>query len=228
MATKKRATEARPLAEPDILAPPAGETAAAERVLHVNGKPVPEEFAHAIPYAMTDEGIAERNANRDEPSGVSVVRDAWDNALARGADLDTPHEVWEAENPLQHAIDRATGGKDDGYSYKLLSERICDRKGMRRFEPAMDAKTGKPIRVANMFLGRMPVELKEKRNEHYRRIGDEMLRRVEEAYRTDQEKAIRSSGSRDVSVLHSGDQLRDHREPERGASIGVRATRGEQ
>jgi hypothetical protein len=211
----------------DAIAAAIAERNAGRRVLHVNGQPVPQHLEHLIGYDVTDEGIAEKNAGRAESSGVRVTGDAWDKALARGADPSTPMEIWEDENPLAAAVTRATGGQPNGFAHKLLSDRVIQRKGMRKYEIAKDPVTHEPIRVANMVLGRMPETLKDKRNRYYQRESERLLDSVEQNYATDQDKSIRAAGSEGVSVLRSGEGLRDHRDPDRVIeSTGVRFTRG--
>ncbi len=192
------------------------------RVLHVNGKPVPEEFSHLIAYSMTDEGQAEARL-RDEatgnvPSGARVTGDAWDKGLDRRANA----EPWDSFDPLNDAVKSV---QEPGFSYRALSLRVCDKRGLRGWEPVLD-KDNRQVKVGSLFLSRMPVELKEKRNAHYREIGEEALRTAEEQYAVDQEKLVRDANVRGLAPLRVGEHVRDREDPDLAASIGVHSQRG--
>jgi hypothetical protein len=184
----------------------------------VNGNPLPKGFEFAIPFANTDQGRWDTNhgANMRAPSGITSGKDPLAKAMDQR--LDQP---WAQVDPLKAAIDQVA---EPGFRHRALSEGVCNKRGLRGWEPVLDAK-GDKVKVGRLFLGRMPEQVAEQRNEHYRKIGGEDLKRVEEDYQLDQEKAGRS-GSKGVSTLQRGDVLTDTGDPSRGASIGFEQVRG--
>jgi hypothetical protein len=185
--------------------------------LTVNGNPVDPMFEHAIPYANTDQGRYEANFGKPEPSGVKVTRDAWDGMLDQRV-----NEPWSQHDPLSAEVDRV---RKPGTKYRFLSPRVCDKASTRGWQKTLD-KDGREVKVGNLFLGEMPVEMAERRNAHYREVGNDDLRKAEENYTLEQERSIRNSGSKGLAPLRRGELLQDHRDPEHGASIGFEQTRG--
>jgi len=88
-------------------------------------------------------------------------------------------------------------------------------------------KNGKQAKVGNLFLGRMPVERKEKRNAHYRQLSEDALRDAEEQYAMDQEKLVKDAGVGGLAPLRVGEHVRDRENPDLATSIGIKTTRGE-
>jgi hypothetical protein len=193
-----------------------------ERVLTVNGKPIPAEFAHLIHYAMTDQGQAEARAldARDgtKSSGVKVTSDAWDKTLERKADA----QVWDSFDPLKEAVDSV---REPGKVYRFLSDRVTKRRGTRGWEAV--SKDGAEVKVAGMTLCKMPEAAAEKRNAHYREIGDEMLRETAERYEEDQAKLIRAAKVKGLAPLRAGETLADnHAHPGMVTPVGFQTQRG--
>jgi hypothetical protein len=184
----------------------------------VNGNALPAGFEHAIPYANTDQGRWDTNHRPDvkAPSGITMGKDPLAKAMDQR--LDQP---WAQVDPLKAAIDQVA---EPGFRHRALSEGVCNKRGLRGWEPVLDAK-GEKVKVGRLFLGRMPEAVAEQRNEHYRKIGGEDLKRVEEDYQLDQDKASHG-GSKGVSILQRGDLLRDTGDPSRGASVGFEQVRG--
>jgi hypothetical protein len=185
--------------------------------LTVNGQPIPEHLQHLIPWAQTDQGRAKNNEGKVAPI-VTMVRDEWANKMEGRANL----EPWESSRPFEEAVDRV---REPGYTYRMLSPTVIDKKGMRGWEPAETRKGERPT-VSRMIIGRMPIERAEKRNQHYRDEANEELAATAARYATDQEKSIRDSGREGVSVLHTGDELHAYDSPERQVPIGVHSKRG--
>jgi hypothetical protein len=184
----------------------------ADRVLTVNGKPIPPEFAHVIPFAHTDQGIAESQADGRPRAVTSVVRDEFSKKIdAYGA------QPWDSGDPLTGVVDAV---REPGFSYKALSPRVIEKRGMRGFEIVPGARFG------NMPIGRMPIKVARERNEHYRREGQDALDQAVEQYAVDQEKLIRDGKVTGLAPLRPGDVLQDARNPERAASIGHTSSRG--
>ena len=188
--------------------------------LTLNGQPIPAALRHQLPYKYTDQGAAEANAGKTPPSGVSVLRDSWDAMLDARGNL----EPWETTDPLVEGLNRV---KEPGFAYKYLSPTVIDKKGMRRYEPALD-KEGQQVKVGKMILGRMPEELRDRRNAHYQKIGNDELANVELQFRTDQVRALRNAGLSENDVLRPDETLSDYDNPERTATVGVRSRRGDQ
>jgi hypothetical protein len=185
-------------------------TVATEPQLTVNGKAIPEEFAHLINYAMTDQGQAEARALDAErgmkPSGVKVTGDAWDKSLDRRANA----EPWDSFDAMREAVERV---QEPGFSYRFLSPRVCDKRGTRAWEKVLD-QNGREVKVGNLFLGRMPVERKEQRNKHYRDIGEEALRDAAQHYEETQAKLVRDANVGGLAPLRVGDRVQDYETPD--------------
>jgi hypothetical protein len=194
----------------------------APAVLTVNGKPIDPAFAHAINYAMTDQGIAEAKARAEagpKPSGVTVGDGPFEKALQRKAEA----QVWDSFDPLKEAVDQV---RQPGMTYRFLDDKVLKRRGRRGWEPVLD-KDGKPVEVAGMRLGAMPAEYADKRNAHYREIGNEQLANAAERYQEDQAKLIRDAGVKGMSPLRIGETLSDNfAHPGMRSQVGVHATRG--
>jgi hypothetical protein len=207
----------------DVLTP---QESNGERALTVNGKPIPLEFAHLIAFEATDQGIAEREAALEgKPRAcVQFISDEWDKTLQQ---REAATSTWDSPDPMRDAIESV---REPGMAYKFLSPRVTAKKGLRRYEVVH--KNGEPVKVGEMVLGAMPEDLRRKRNAHYQAIGNDDLRQVEQQYQADLHKAVRdgglSQGEALQAILRSGDELHDHRNPDRGAQIGVRITRGSQ
>lgn len=194
-----------------------------ERVLTVNGKPIPVEFAHLINFAMTDQGQAEARANDVKngmkSSGARVTGDAWDKTLQRK----TEAQVWDGFDPLKEAVDAV---REPGMEYRFLSDRVTKRRGRRGWEAASDAD-GKPVVVAGMTLGKMSTEAAQKRNSHYQEVGNEMLRDAAERYEEGQTKLIREAKVKGLAPLRAGDTLTDsHAHPGMVTPVGFTSSRG--
>lgn len=183
-----------------------------KRELHVGGVPLsslPPQLAVAIPYANTDEGIAEEiERNKGKTARVQITREEFSKKIEQfGA------QPWDAAatDPMTEVVDKV---REPGYTYKMLSTRVMDRRGTRGFEVVPGAKFG------NMVVGRMPIETQERRNEHYRQEGISRAEESADAYTEAQERLIRDGGVSGIAPLPTGDVLQDARFPDRAASIG--------
>jgi hypothetical protein len=222
MATKKFATkkaaDVAPLDEGPV------ETPAIDRSARtVNGRPIPPELLHAIPYENTDQGIAEKQARlaaegRLSPHRVEFTRDAWD------AQLDGLENF---ESPDAHKEGILRVARPEGKSFRYLSDKVIEKRGMRGWEFEEDAQ-GKRIVVGGLALASMPERRAEKRNAHYREQGNAALREAHEHMTERMERTIQDAGihGQGFSPLQSGDVVHDRLNPEQAASIGVAHTRG--
>ena len=229
MSTRKKKTSADILATGDVLTPPAGnaKTESESRVLHVNGKAIPEAFAHAIPYDMTDEGIAEANERRAEPSGVKLGAGPWEKNLQRREDLadedNVSREIWEGTDPMVGAINEF--GKA-GMAHRFLSPDRVRSKGLRNWKP-VTAPNGDPVKVGNMILGEMPEAKKRQRDRYYSDLSREAVEENAAQIQDIQEKIIRDGGiGRDQArALRRGEMVGSN-DPDGGVEIGMSRSRG--
>jgi hypothetical protein len=182
----------------------------------VNGNPIPVMFATLIPFENTDQGLWARNHGKKKRA-VEVKDGPWEKSLQRRSD-----QPWSGYDPFKEAVDEH---REPGFEYRLLSDKVCSKRGKRGWETVTDDK-GDVVKVNSMFLGRMPTELKERRNEHYRKQGNDALEAAQQQFALDQEKSIRDAGGQGMSPLRRGDTLTDSRDPDRGASIGFESVRG--
>ena len=184
----------------------------------VNGKPIPAGFEFAIPYENTDQGIAEANAKKAASGLLASAR-----VEVGGEKFEKDNQAWEAwdgPDPIKEAIERV-GDRPDR-SYRLLSPKKIERAGFRGWNPSEDSK-GQRVTLGGMILAEMPKARAEKRNAHYRELGNEALRTVAEANIETLNKTIRDAGERgkSFSALRAGDQVQDHDNPDVMAPIGV-------
>lgn len=196
--------------------------------LTVNGIPIsalPVEVQHLIGYAMTDQGIAERNAKRVDSmgrphSGIQViVNEGFDQQIRARADAQEP---WETANPL---LDAKLAFQKPGFRYRGLSPTVIAKKGMRGWQAVLDGR-GEPVRVGKLVLAEMPIERAERRNKKFRDEGNTNAADAKGRFISDHEKAVRDSGSEGVRILRAGELLHDSADPTRPISIGVRSSRG--
>jgi hypothetical protein len=195
---------------------------AAPTGLTVNGQPVPPEFAHVIPFANTDQGIAERNARdivREDAGRAKVVAGPFEKGLEKMGD-----EQFLDTDPFKETV-APFRERQPGFSFKMLSERVIQKRGLRGFEVVKDEK-GDPVKCGGMILGRMPQDLARRRNARFQELGNEALREAAEAYQREQEKVIREGGRDGLGVLRPGEILTDARDPEHAAVSGLHQTRG--
>ena len=219
MATKKQPKETQPVLEAEELADEGAidtaedfspelvdeapvDEASKKRVLTVNGKPIPEEVAHLVPYAMTDQGVAERDRGDDGYPRVEFTADAHDKMLTQRMDATEP---WESPDPMKDAVE---AHREPGKAYKFLSPRTIKRRGMRRYVPVKNKK-GDTVKFGNMILGKIPVEARDQRNRHYQEESEQKLRDVHENLIEKQERMIHDSGARGVAPLRMNERVND-------------------
>lgn len=184
----------------------------------INGVPVPESLP--LPFKYTDQGRWDANAHKPKRSGprIEMGKDAdWEQKLDRRADM-----PWAESDPFQEAVRHH---ETPGFTHRMLSDHVCSKRGMRGWEVVKDGK-GDPVRVNKLFLGRMPKDLATKRNEHYRRRGNEALHTAHEQMQMEHEKAIRDAGGQGISVLRRGEHFVDSRDPDREGTVGFHQVRG--
>jgi hypothetical protein len=220
--------------------------------LTIQGMPIPVEREHLVPYAATDQGRAEADAARvaagkPEPSGVKVVRDEWDNSLARYEEniytgpvktrrddaTGTTHQyrdvkpnAWTVQDPLTEI---AAPHKRPGFAHRFLNDPVIEKLGMRNWEFVKDSE-GKDVRNGGMRLARMPQEMKEARDRHYEELNNSRARDAQEKANEQQEQLLRQAAVegedvRGASALRPGEVLR-RQGGNSEAFIGLQTTRG--
>lgn len=213
-----------PKPEPEVAPADAAAIAEAESigappVLTVGGKPIPSDVAHLIPFANTDQGIAERQARPGPTAMVEVVSDQWDKKLQRKEEA----QPWDSFDPLTEAVDTV---REPGMRYRFLSDRAHKRRGRRGWETVV-GQDGKPVTVAGMTLAKMPEQAAERRNKHYRDLGNEQLKTAAEAYELEQTKTIRDARVKGFAPLRAGEVVVDnHAHPGMETEVGIQAQRG--
>ena len=191
----------------------------------VSGKPIPAHLKHAVPHRLTDQGIEEFNQAEKRSTTRVCVTDRLDRDIqAREAAAKGLIEPWSAPDPLQEAIDRVADKRPD-MAYRGLSDLVCQRRGTRGWEPALD-KDGREIKVGNLRLARMQKKAAKKRTDHYRELGNEALREAQASLQEQQEKIIHEGKAVGLSALHTRDVVTDSRDRTRTASVGLSLNRG--
>lgn len=162
--------------------------------LTVNGAPIPPELLSAIPYANTDQGLAERLAK--PTAHATVTRDALSKRIEERADFRRESlEPWEAPDPMKDLADKHV---KPGMRARFLSPEKVRRDGARGFEPVIDA--GDPVKLGEMILAQMPEERAVARNHYYQSLGTEQMSRVEQEFKEGQQRLARDAGFRGRAV----------------------------
>lgn len=219
MAKPKQTTS--PLADP--LPIPSEAPGEGAQVLTVNGQPIPEHLAYAIPYENTDQGIAERNARPNRTPHRVSVRDRFERSLERMEDEDPAYDDMD---PFKEAVQEQQA-KETGFEYRFLADRVVKRRGRRGFEPIVDGN-GDVKKVGDLVMARIPTGIARRRRARNEKLANEALQNAEEQYQAEQEKVIRNGARMGLSTLRSGEVLTDERNPERSAVTGLRTVRGEE
>ena len=192
-------------------------------------------------------GASRVAAGKPEPSGVKVVRDEWDNSLARyeeniytgqvktrGDDAtgtthqyrDVKPNAWTVQDPLTEVLEPH---KKPGFAYRYLNDPVIEKLGMRNWEFIKDSE-GKEVRVGGMRAAHMPLALKEARDRFYEELNNSRAREAQEKTNEQQERILRQAAVegedvRGASALRPGEVLR--RQDGNGeAFIGLQTTRG--
>lgn len=123
-------------------------------ILHMGGKPIPPELLHAVPWANTDEGIAEAAARPGLRASVEVVSDETSPGrhAERFRESALQGKPWLAGNEMMRLME---AHRPDGHKVRFLSDAINATTGTRGYEVVKDAK-GDPIRFGNSVLGSVP------------------------------------------------------------------------
>lgn len=150
--------------------------------LHVGGvlvSELPIEMQGRILYQQTDEGIAEYNQGKSE-SCARVTKDGFTKQLEHRKDAvkDLGMDLADAPNPMKEAMDRHIA---PGMRGRFLSPKVIDRRGMRGWEPVLDAN-GEQVKVRDTILAQMPEARAIARNAAVRAHGNKLLGQVREQY----------------------------------------------
>lgn len=163
--------------------PNAVDTNAEIRSCHIEGRLISENYTEdqiaILQWAWTDEGIASRNAGKQE-ARASVISDPLAKAIEKRKDdvLDRGMETWEASNPMQEVL---AANERPGFRRRFLSDQTVKNRGLRGWQPVVGAG-GDPVKLGTMTLAEMPEGKANQRNAHYRDIGRERLKEVNDHY----------------------------------------------
>ena len=163
----------------------AGDQFEAPPVAHVNGREVGAgPLDHLLAGTLSDEAIAERD--KLPKARVQVLREPLDKAFQERRDFrEFESEPWMAPDPMG---DVAKEHCPVGHKPRFLSDSTVTRRGMRGWKPVIGSD-GQPVKVGNMTLASMPADRAARRNEFYRRKGDD---KIEEIYNTQVEQISQS------------------------------------
>jgi hypothetical protein len=219
---KKKATapEANPTPAPDPLDESRGvlDRYNEDGQATVNGKPVSLDDPHVF-FQHTDQYIAMENIKKNRTgSGVEVKSDL-DMTIERGQHL-SDSELWEDIDPMAAAV---RAHIKPGFAGRFLSERICQQRGLRKWEPVI--ADGKNVKVGPMMLATMPMSKVQQRNAHYRELGNAAIRDAEQAAVEKQARLIRDSRVSGLAPLNRGETVRGAN-GEGSAIAGLHAQRG--
>ncbi len=200
MATKEKKIMSRGVGESKIHRDPnAPDPYLHLRGLHVGGvkiETLPEEMVARLSYDHTDEGIEERNRGKVE-GALHVRSRAGDRAPVTATEFErqveerrdfraTGVETWEAPDPMKQL---AAEHVPPGFAHRFLSEKQCDKRGMRGWEAVKD-KAGQLVKVGRMFLGIMPEAKADARNRFFRAKGAARLAAIERQHEERQRELV--------------------------------------
>ncbi len=199
-----------------------------EQMLTVNGQPIPEHLRIAIPYANTDQGIAEANATRNRTATKVSVTPRNPNArikpqatefekqLAERRDFRlNSTEPWEAPNAMAELAEQHVG---PGMRPHFVSQSKVTRDGLRGWNPVRDEDGNLVTLGASLVLAEMPEEKAQKRNQHFQEL--DKTRRAEI-----QENFVAKREELDVALGRAPGETRADRGPG-GPLDGLRSVRG--
>jgi hypothetical protein len=191
----------------------------------VGGKPIADDVAHLIPFENTDQGIEQLNATEARGGPKVTVRDRFDRQIEARADAgEGKIHPWTAPDPAKEAVDRV---RKPGFRNRLLSRNMIDKRGKRGWEIAKDPKTGEPATMGDrMLIGEMPEDVAQQRNEFYRGQANDAVREAEEHFQAEQDRILSDGAAVGIRPLKPGEDLRDTRDGERVATVGLRSQRG--
>jgi hypothetical protein len=153
---------------------------------------------------------------------VEFVRDATDKEIFEKRN-DLEFDPWSELSPLEAAVESV---KEPGMSYKLLSNRACGLLGgTRGYEPVKDAN-GELVKVGDMFLGKIPERIAQKRQQRYQDESSALVKSMQESYADKVERLKHDAKELGLTVLESGDSVSDKRTG-RTYETGIVVERGE-
>lgn len=183
----------------------------------LNGQPIPPHLVSLIPYRMTDQGVAKFNEGKVE-SAARVVSGDFDRIIEQNEHASEPWEFRDARGELDQQYLKP------GEKSRLLSERVVTQRGLRGWEP-VKKKDGDLVRLGRMFLGKMPEEKAEQRNEHFRREGETNLAAEVGRFRESAARAAREAEAAGSGALTDGSLVEDYRSHV-ARPTGIQSVRG--
>lgn len=123
-------------------------------VLHMGGKPIPPELLHAVPWANTDEGIAEAEARPGPRASVEVLSDETmpGRHAQRFKESAEQGKPWLAGNEMMRLMDVY---RPEGHKVRFLADEVNKKSGLRGYQVVKD-EHGEPVRFGNSVLGSVP------------------------------------------------------------------------
>lgn len=117
---------------------------------------------------------------------------------------DPDFDPWSEVDPLTAAVDSV---REPGFAYKLLSDRCCDvLGGTRGYEP-VKTENGDKVTVGNMFLGKIPQRIADKRQKRYQQDAIDQIKQLQADSEDRLDKLKREAKELGVQVLSEGDSV---------------------
>jgi hypothetical protein len=160
--------------------------------LTVGGIPVEHILgAHRIPYANTDQGIAERLA---KPHALTTSgADELDKTIQHRRDFrENETDAWLAPDPMKDLADKHV---KQGFSGKFMNRNKVNRDGARGFERILDDK-GHEVTLGNMYLAQAPIDFVKARNKRYQKVSQQQMAEVTNRGSEEQARFARDAGVR--------------------------------
>jgi hypothetical protein len=143
----------------------------------------------------------------------------------RGSDDEEDYLL--ARDPMMDAVNRV---REPGTAYKFLNDRVCAEIGTEGYETVLDER-GEKVRVGEMFLGKIPQRIADRRLKHAADMSEQQVRESEDTFVQGVDKLKREAAGMGLRVLDPGELMRasateneGYLGQERGA--GLRVTRG--
>lgn len=189
----------------------------------LNGNPIPDHLKGLIPFRLTDQGTEQFNAGK-EPARVQIVQDEFSKKLQQHEDTNPAVMPWQYTDPVEASKSRVPNV--DGKRFGLLSSRVCEKDGLRGWQPERD-KDGHEIKVGNMMLASMPEGMAAQRDRYYEGLSADAVTNAADDYSAKQEKMLRDTkGSDGLSPLSPGTSARRDARTRDVAEIGLQVAQG--
>lgn len=181
--------------------------------------------AHAS-IEQTQKRDALARAGRRGLPDVEVGADELDKTIdQRGSDDEADYLL--ARDPMMDAVNRV---REPGTAYKFLNDRVCAEIGTEGYETVLER--GEKVRVGEMFLGKIPQRIADRRLAHAAEMSEQLVRESADTFEQGVDKLKREAAGMGLRVLDPGELMhanatenREYFGQARGA--GLKITRGE-